>query len=638
MTFRNVAVKTFKKNIRNYSSYFLCSCFTIMLFFMYTTMLFNEDLKGTEQMELVSYVFPITLVAIGAFSIFFISYAHRTFIKGRNKEFGIYMSLGMNEKDIKNLVLLENVLICIGSMVVGIAIGTLLSRLFQMVVLSMMEIDNIKFQLSMQSYMVTIGVYLIIFAIVFLETNMKMKKMNIGILLKDARQREGVEYRKRDTVLGVLGFVIMIVSVVSVAIIASNDKWNSNPAILAIYMIVSFAGLYMAISHGGNYVIHLFKKSRNYYKHLVSITQIHHKFNQNKKIIYILSILSTMTIFLVASPFALLRLSEDIALLNPYNLEVIEGSNAYNISGEELDNTFSKYDIHKSLDLPFFVGEIRLNGSVETMQKPIMSVSNYNQIVEQNVTLDEGEVIQYILDWTPGLHGVVLGEHYDILVGETSILATMKDSTRSTWNIIALGNDGIIVMNDNDYEKLQGMSNMENQYYYHGLQFRDWKNSGDSVLALKEQLNEKAEYPINSTITGYNDLKKGYSVFLFVTTVLGILFFVASGSVLYFKQFSEIGEMKKTFFQMYKIGITRKEISQIIGKELVIIFYLPLVFGSYMGVSLIYLMTFIVGGGDIIKQFIQTASVVILLYFVLQSIFYYITKRNYMTELMKNGN
>ena len=109
-------------------------------------MLFNEDLKGTEQMELVSYVFPITLVAIGAFSIFFISYAHRTFIKGRNKEFGIYMSLGMNEKDIKNLVLLENVLICIGSMVVGIAIGTLLSRLFQMVVLSMMEIDNIDFQ------------------------------------------------------------------------------------------------------------------------------------------------------------------------------------------------------------------------------------------------------------------------------------------------------------------------------------------------------------------------------------------------------------------------------------------------------------------------------------------------------------
>lgn len=634
MTFKNVAVKTFKKNIRNYSSYFLCSCFTIMLFFMYTTMLFNDDLKGTDQMELVGYVFPITLVAIGAFSVFFISYAHRTFIKGRNKEFGVYMSLGMNNKDIKNLVLLENVLIGGGSMVVGVAVGTLLSRLFQMVVLSMMDIDNIEFQLSMKSYIVTIGVYLIIFAIVFIETNMKMKKMSIGLLLKDARQREGVEYRKRDTILGVIGFVIMIVSVVSVVIIASNDKWNSNPTILAIYMALSFGGLYIAISHGGNYVIHLFKKSKNYYKHLVSVTQIHHKFNQNKNIIFILSILSTMTIFLVASPFALLRLSEDIALLDPYNLELIEGSNAYDISAEELDEIFSKYEIYKSLELPFIQGEIRLNGKEETLQKPIMSVSNYNQMLDQNIILEGGEGIHYILDWTPGLHGVEPGEQYDLLVGETSTTVTMKDSTRNTWNIIAFGNDGIIIVNDKDYDKLQGMASEENQYYYHGLQFSDWKKSDDSVVALKEKLNEKAEYPINSTITGYNDLKKGYSVFLFVTTVLGILFFVASGSVLYFKQFSEIEEMKKTFFQMYKIGITRKEISQVISKELLIIFYLPLLFGSYLGVSLIYLMTFIAGGGDIIKQFIQTASVVIGIYFIMQSIFFFITKKRYMLELI----
>lgn len=634
MTFKEVAIKNFKKNIRNYFSYFLCSCFTIMLFFMYTTMLFNDKLPDSDQMELVQYVFPITLVAIGAFSVFFISYAHRTFIKGRNKEFGIYMSLGMNEKDIKNLVLLENVLIAGGSMIVGILIGTLLSRLFQMVVLSMMEIDNIKYQLSYKSFLVTTIVYLVIFAIVLIETNSKMKKMNIGTLLKDARHKEGLAYSKKDTVLGILGFLIMVISVISVAFIASNDKLNSNPAILAVYMLVSFIGLYMALGHGGNYVIHLLKKSKNYYKNLISITQIHHKFNQNKKIIYILSILSTMTIFLVASPFALLRLTEDIALMNPYNLEIIEGKNAYDINGNELNNIFDSYDISKSLEFPFLQGRIRVSGKEATLQKPILSVSYYNQMVGQNVTLDEGEAIHYIIDWTPGLHGVIPGKEYEALVGETSVKITMKDSIRAPWNIVAFGNDGIIVMNDADYEKLQEVAGREDQYCYHGLQFKEWKKSGESVITLKEQLNEKAEYPINSTITEYNDLKQGYSVFLFVTTVLGILFFVASGSVLYFKQFSEIGEMKKTFFQMYKIGITQKEISHIISKELLIIFYLPLVFGSYMGVSLIYLMTFIVGGGDIIKQFIQTASVVIGLYFVLQSIFFFITKSKYMSELI----
>ncbi len=602
---------------------------------MYTTMLFNDDLRDSEQMELLLYVFPITLVAIGAFSVFFINYAHRTFIKGRNKEFGIFMSLGMNEKDIHKLVLFENILIGTGSMIVGIVIGSLLSRLFQMVVLALMELDNIKFQLSWESYALTIGVYVIIFGIVILETSMKMKKMSIGVLLKEARFREGEEYRKRDTILGILGFAIMIIGVCSVAVIASNDKWNSNPLILGIYMILSFWGLYLAISHGGNFVIHRFKVGKNYYKNLVSITQIHQKFNQNKKIIYILSILSTMTIFLVASPVALVRLSEDIALMDPYNLEIMEGENAYSISDEELKEKFEQYEITKELNLPFLLGHIQLEGSDQMMEKPIMAVSDYEQIIGKSISLDEGVAIHYILDWTPGLHGVEPGKTYDILAGESKISVTMKDSTRSSWNMVAFGNDGIIVMNDKDYAKLETSCTEESQYYYHGMQFKDWKNSQKTVEALKEQVNESAAYPINSTITGYNDLKKGYSVFLFVTTVLGILFFVASGSVLYFKQFAEIGEMKKSFYQMYKIGITKKEISRIVSKELLIIFYIPLVFGSYMGMSLIYLMTFIVGGDDVIKPFIQTASCVVILYFFLQSIFYFITKRRYMMELTK---
>jgi putative ABC transport system permease protein len=128
-------------------------------------------------------------------------------------------------------------------------------------------------------------------------------------------------------------------------------------------------------------------------------------------------------------------------------------------------------------------------------------------------------------------------------------------------------------------------------------------------------------------------MKKGYSVFLFVTSLLGVLFFVASGSVLYFKQYTEMEETKRTFYRLYKIGITRKEISSIIRKELLVIFYLPLLFGSFIGVSLIYLMTYIVGGDGIIVEFIQTAFKLIVVYFVLQSIFYFITKRRYMVEL-----
>lgn len=635
MTFRDVVIKTFKKNVRSYSSYFLCSCFTIMIFFMYTTMYFNKYVKKSDDNGLLTYVLPITIVAISAFSVFFISYAYRTFIKGRNKEFGIYMSLGMNEDDIKRLVLIENIIISGCSLIVGILVGTLLSRLFQMVILSMMEVENIRYSLTIWSFVVTALVYIVIFAIVIVNTNHRMKKMSIQTLLKDARQREGIGYKRIDGVLGVLGILIMILSVISVAIIANNDKMNSNPAILACYMGVSFLGLYLVISHGGNFVIHLIKKSRKYYQNLISVTQIHYKFNQNKKIIFILSILSTMTIFLVASPFALLNLTEDITLLNPHNIEISEGKDAYQVTKEELTQTFSKYTIKKSIDIPYLLGNVTITGKEEQpiLNKPILSVTDYNEAMNEKSKVNKGCAIHYILTWTPGLHGITPNEKYSVTVGSTSLEVMMLDSCRAPWNTASFGNEGMIVLNDEDYASLNATITKDSQYIFHALELKDWKDTEDTVNQLKAKVDNGSKYEVYSSILCYEDLKKGYSVFLFVTTVLGILFFVASGSVLYFKQFTEIGEMKKTFFKLYKIGITKKEISKVISKELLVVFYMPLIFGSYMGVSIMYLMTFIVGGGNVIKPFMKSAVVVILLYFILQSMFYFITKRKYMMEL-----
>ena len=181
MKFRDVAIKNFKQNMRNYSAYFLCSCFTIMLFFMYTTLLFNDAVGNNESLDVLTYVFPITIVAIGLFSVFFINYAHQIFMKGRNKEFGIYMTLGMNQSDLKKQVLIENLIISVGSLITGIVAGLLFSRLFQMIILNLLDVDGIEFQLSFRPFICTILTYVLIFGIVLWNTNRKLDKVDIII-------------------------------------------------------------------------------------------------------------------------------------------------------------------------------------------------------------------------------------------------------------------------------------------------------------------------------------------------------------------------------------------------------------------------------------------------------------------------
>jgi putative ABC transport system permease protein len=73
----------------------------------------------------------------------------------------------------------------------------------------------------------------------------------------------------------------------------------------------------------------------------------------------------------------------------------------------------------------------------------------------------------------------------------------------------------------------------------------------------------------------------------------------------------------------------------IIGKELVVVFFLPLIFGTFLGLSLIYLMTHIVGGQSVMGEFFLNAFVVVGIYFVSQGLFYLITRNKYINEIVK---
>ncbi|MBE5961941.1 MAG: ABC transporter permease [Lachnospiraceae bacterium] len=635
MKFRDVAIKNFKHNIRNYSAYFLCSCFTIMLFFMYTTLLFNDAVGSTESLDVLTYVFPITIVAIGVFSVFFINYAHRIFMKGRNKEFGIYMTLGMNQSDLKKQVLIESLIISIGSLVTGILVGLLFSRLFQMVILNLLDVDGIEFELSFRSFAYTILTYALIFGIVIWNTNRKLDKVDIGTLIQDARKKEGREYKRRDTVLGITGVIGMILSVIIVLVLAKDDRLNSNPLLLTGYMIISFASVYLVLAHGGNALIHRMKMSKGYLKNLFTINQIHYKFERNKNIIFILSVLSTMTIFLVASPFSLVNVTKSIVLMDPYHLEFTRGIGINAISDEDMEKIMSETMVEKKVMLPLLpAAEIR---EENTWNKPLISESSYRELCGKTLGLKEGEAVQLILDWTPGTHGMQKGETWNINVGNRNETVTLLSSGRFDWYISTMGSDGVLVVTDQTFDRLLQAGGGNAAYTFLAFQYKDWENSEDMVQRLKESIAENGtasvQYPIEASVLEYKDLKQGYSVFLFVTSVMGVLFFFASASVLYFRQYAEMGETKKVFAQLFRIGMTKKEAMKVITKELGIVCYLPLVFGSYMGISIIYLMTFIVGGGDVIKEFLQNALLMIGAYFLLQSITLVLTHTLYQKQL-----
>lgn len=636
MTFKDVVLKNFKGSSKKYFAYFISGSFSIMLFFMYSTLILNKELTGREDTEVLAYVFPVTMVAIALFSVFFINYAHSAFIKGRNKEFGIYMSLGITLRELKKLVNIEILIISSASLVVGIGVGALFSRLFHMVILNLLEIKDISYYLDYKPILLTIAVFLFIFVTVVAGSILRMRRLDISTLIKEARRSEGKEYSKKDPILGGLGLLIMAFSVVFLVEIANNEELYSNPLVLMIYMITSFLGVYLALSNGGNLIIHLIKKSRYYYKNMLSITELHHKFNQNRKIIFVLSVLSTMTIFLVASPFSLLSLTETISEMDKNHLEYVETDKYNKLPEGALDKLLGGQKLTKDKTLKFIFLRFDKASDKNKILKPVISAEEYNALTGSNLVVSMGEAYNIKIDWVPGNHGIEPGSTYEFTDGINTYTYKFKDSRKGEWiaGLVSFPTDSIVVISGEDYGNLAVSVNEKNIGYYHLIDFKNWKDSEDAIADVKAALGE-SEFKVASIIETYTGLKIGYSVFLFVSTVMGILFFIAGGSVLYFKQFTELSEARVTFRKLFKIGISDKEMRNIIGKELLVVFFLPLIFGSFQGVSLIYLMTFIVGGGDIIKEFLTNAFILIAIYFLSQGVFYFITKQKYIHDIVK---
>lgn len=637
MTFKDVVFKNFKWNMKKYFAYFLSSSFSIFLFFIYATIIFNQDISQRDDTEVLTYVFPITMVAIALFSVFFINYAHSAFIRGRNKEFGVYISFGMDIKELKKMIHMENIIIYMASLIVGIGAGALFSRLFQMIIMNMLDIENIRYYLDYKSFAATILVFFVIFIIVMSVTALRVGRLDINSLLREARSSEGKEYDGKDLIFGTLGLFIMACSVVFVGIIAKKDNLNSNPLVLMIYMLTAFLGVYLALSHGGNLIFHCIKRSGYYHKNMLFLSQLHYKFNQNKKIIFILSILSTMTIFLVASPFSLFRLTETIAEMDKNHLEYVETDTINKLSEEELQKIINQEEVTGEVTLKFLYLSTKQGGG-DGIQgcKPVISVEEYNSLTGSKIKLRKGEAYNVIIDWQPGHHGINPGSMHELFVGEKTYSFRFIASQRGEWvsGCKSFPTDSIILINTEDYRNISASITSKNIGFYHLINFKNWKKSKSIVAELSKKLGTDGLNVI-SIIDTYEGLKNGYSVFLFVCTVMGILFFIAGGSVLYFKQYTELPDSKVAFHKLYKIGITDKEIKIIIGKELIVVFFLPLLFGTFLGVSLMYLMTYIVGGGAVINEFMKNAFIVVAIYFLSQGIFYVITRNKYNEEIVK---
>ena len=622
MTFRDVIKKNFLGDLERYLSYFLSGVFCVAMFFTYSTLILLDEITKSVDTYPMDFLMITTCFITMIFSIFFINYSHGNFVRNKKKELATYMVLGMDEKDGVKLLAVQTAIIAFASIIVGMITGVLFSRLFQLIALRIVDIDSLDFRLSGYNFLVTFLVFALIYAICFAGSVIKLRKSDISNILKDKRIKEGKEFKTHTIVLFIIGIVLLAFSLIFLYFVAGDVTINYKPWVVITFLSTGYVGLFLIIRYGICCMIHFQKKRKSYYNNMLSVTGMDYKFSQNTKIIMILSLLASMIVLLVGSPIALLKISTDIAEDSSEDIEYLVQADA---DSEAFTSIADKENI-----LSDEVMDISYVTNAEGKIAPVVKVSDYNQKYGTDFAPENGCVQIITISWVPGNNGYAVGKNIEFFSGEKSFTFTVDAFVKGDFECVNVFNACIVcVISDEDY------TSMSDEFIHGRLHKIDignnWKDSEDTFNELKAAIGEDGV--VNARISQYKTLIHGYSMFLFTSCSMCLMFFVSTGFVLYFKQYNDIEDDKKQYVQLFKMGISDKMIQSSIKKKMAVVYFTPL-FGSVMGLAIMYYLSSLFGGGNIVTGFMSKGIIGLILYAGSQILFYIILKTKYIRDVV----
>lgn len=579
-----------------------------------------------------SNVIAPTLI-VGIFSAFFTIYAQGSFIKSRKKEFGTFMVLGMTTRNIRRIILIENSIIAIFSLIIGLTVGSIFSRLFYYVVNIITDISSIPFKMSIMSYLYTIAFFMLIYFFIIAGSFVASTRYNIVKLIKSSREEDKNFLGK--PIWAIIGMVLTVLALIDVA--KNADVAHSE--ILLRSMILCFTGIYFLISSS----VRLLSKLKKLFDKKINesnlfIADLKYGFGRSKNVIFLIILLTSITMFFCNLAEVLLSDSLNYALKhNPYDFAIYEINGFNKINDSVINDIASKSETPllsiKALDVVTISNNLML-----------LSDKNINMELGTDIFVEKGKFISLLQ--------IVKDDGYPHNINEVKSITLSPDSKevefKSQGMIIKMlfnsMGDNYYILNDNDFEKIK--ENSQSIGSIKLISFKDWRKTESVFNHLQSELlkynkehikyyNDDAIFMMSkplSKIGEFLDRKHGGSYLLFLIGFVSLLFFIASGVILHFQLQTEYESEKIKYKKLYKIGITSKEISRLISKKLRVFFITPIMASALLAAWYCF---FIYQTKTEKIESIKYSVLIGLFYIFFQLIYYYIYKIQYIKRLIK---
>ncbi len=682
-----LSLKNIKKSIKDYAIYFFTLILGISIFYVFNaldsqTAMMDVSQSTRELIKLMMNMLSAVSVFVSFILGFLIIYASRFLIKRRNKEFGIYLTLGMSKRRISMILFLETLLIGIFSLIVGLFIGTILSQLMSIIVVNMFEADLTKFTFvfSKSACIKTIIYFSVMYLFVMLFNTFSVSKCKLIDLLHGNKKSE--KLRLKNPFLCIIVFVLSVLVLSRAYYMVTKgfvSMQNAKDIFVPIIMgVVSTFFIFWSLS---GLVLRIAKSlPKFYYKGLNSFTlrQFSSKINTTIFSTTIICLMLFITICLLSSCLTMKNsMNEGIKKFAPVDIELTNKRNMDNayLKQSYLDNGINEtqinnshinvleklkefdYDITKYLSdyieiNMYATPDLTLNHTLgsklesvrtnypfikyDTMEE-IIKISDYNKVARlygsKEYSLSDDEYI-VLADFKSmvNIRNIALENKETIIVFDHTLHPKYNECQDGFVEMSSQSiNAGIILIADNivDENYLYQDMLMGN---YNTTDKQEIKNIESSLNSLSSNpLKDTYLLPDGTTKISIKESTNSLTVMVtFIGLYIGVIFLISSAAIMGLKELSESSDNKERFKILRRIGAPEKLINRALFRQIGIFFLLPLVLAiihSVFGIQFAVKILEIFGTEELLPSIIMTSIFLLLIYGGYFLITYYCSKR-----------
>lgn len=565
MTLFDLAAKNIGRNMKSYALYLGSMIFSIVIYFTFVTLKYSDDISASQGFSTpIKSIMNLSSIVLLIFVAIFIAYSNSFFLKKRKKEVGLYSLLGVRKQKIGMLLFFENLIIGLFSLVVGVVVGFFLSKLFLTILIRLMGFEVIaQFAFSSEAVVNTFIVFFIIFLFTSLQGYFVIYRFQLIDLFR--ANEKGEELPKARWIAAFAGVLMLAVGYwLAAQNIATSAVWRAAGFITVppLVIILVVAGTYLLFHSVLVYVLTKMKNNTLWAwrgLNLMSVSQLLYRIRGNAKTLTLIAVLSATTITAGGSVFSLYYTTEkDAQAYLPYT---------FMWEGERVDFTHEDIIYYESYESK----EIRFQLTEREYYLNVITEGTYNMLAQLKkldvIQLQNGEAI--IVDQNYDDRFSTNFKDEQILVGESAVTVVEHNkASLSNTEITPL----MLVVAEDVYNKVDAE--------LHAYNMIEMENEKEQLAAGKElQALIGEDQVLSSFPLSYSKNLQALGSLLFVGTFLGLVFLVATGSIIYFKMMTEAEEDRSKYAIMHKIGVNKLEMNKAIRAQVATIFAVPLLMG-----------------------------------------------------------